>query len=470
MICAMQYHYFTMEKTMLNPSLPASNPGGFDALNLISPICRAVSEEKYTLPTPIQIEAIPHLLQGRDLLGCAQTGTGKTAAFALPILQRLAKRQEKPRPKEVRALILTPTRELALQIDESFQVYGRYLKFNQAVVFGGVSPKAQIRALSRGVDILVATPGRLLDLFNQGCLRMNKIDVFVLDEADRMLDMGFLPDVKKIVAAIPATRQTVLFSATLPDEIVRLTTKLLNNPIKISVSPPASTVDKVDQRILFVDRENKSALLESILQDESVYRVLVFTRTKHGANRVAKNLTKMRIPTEAIHGNKSQSARMQALNKFRSGHVRVLVATDVASRGLDVDGITHVINYELPKEAESYVHRIGRTARAGATGVALSFCDAEERGYLRMIERTINQNVTVDTDHPYHSDAVAAQGSRRNGGSNGNGVRRGAGNKRPNSPFAKPGKRSSLRTRPSTQSSKYGNKNNTFRTRLRKGR
>lgn len=455
---------------MLNPSLPASNPEGFDALNLISPIRRAVSEEKYTLPTPIQTEAIPHLLQGRDLLGCAQTGTGKTAAFALPILQRLAKRQEKPRPKEVRALILTPTRELALQIEESFRTYGRYLKFNQTVVFGGVSPKAQIRALSRGVDILVATPGRLLDLFNQGCLRMDKIDVFVLDEADQMLDMGFLPDVKKIVGAIPTTRQTVMFSATLPDDIVRLTHKFLNNPIKISVAPPASTVDKVDQRILFVDRENKSALLASILEDESVYRALVFTRTKHGANRLAKILTKMRIRTEAIHGNKSQSARMQALNKFRSGHVRVLVATDVASRGLDVDDITHVINYELPKEAESYVHRIGRTARAGARGIALSFCDAEERGYLRMIERTINQNVAVDKDHPYHSDAVAAKGSRRTGGSNGNGARRGAGNKRPNSPSARPGKRSSFRTKPSNPSNKYGNKNNTFRTRSRKGR
>jgi ATP-dependent RNA helicase RhlE len=278
-----------------------------------------------------------------------------------------------------------------------------------------------------------------------------------------------LPDVKKIFNAIPTTRQTVLFSATLPDEIVRLTHKFLNNPIKVSVSPPASTVDKVDQRILFVDRENKSALLESILEDESVYRVLVFTRTKHGANRVAKHLTKKRIRTEAIHGNKSQSARMQALNKFRSGHVRVLVATDVASRGLDVDGITHVINYELPKEAESYVHRIGRTARAGATGVALSFCDAEERGYLRMIEKTINQNVAVDMDHPYHSHAVASRGNRRSGGNNGNGMKRGAGKKSPNSFSAKAGKRSSQKTHPSTPS-KYGNKNKTFRTRSRKSR
>ncbi len=443
---------------MLNQSAPAANPCGFDALNLIGPISRAVREEKYTHPTPIQVEAIPHLLQGRDLLGCAQTGTGKTAAFALPILQGLAKRQEKPRPKEVRALILTPTRELALQIEESFRVYGRYLKFNQTVVFGGVSPKAQIRALSRGVDVLVATPGRLLDLFNQGCLRMDRVDVFVLDEADQMLDMGFLPDVKKIFNAIPATRQTVLFSATLPAEIVRLTHKFLNDPIKVSVSPPASTVDKVDQRILFVDRENKSALLESILEDESVYRVLVFTRTKHGANRLAKNLTKRRIRTEAIHGNKSQSARMQALNKFRSGHVRVLVATDVASRGLDVDGITHVINYELPKEAESYVHRIGRTARAGATGVALSFCDAEERNYLRMIERTINQNLAVDKDHAYHSDSIASQGSRSSGGRNGYGAKRGPGKGNSNSRSAKPGRRTAA------------SKNKTFRSGPRRGR
>ena len=438
---------------MLNQSTPASIPSGFDTLNLISPIRRAVSDEKYTLPTPIQTEAIPHLLQGRDLLGCAQTGTGKTAAFALPILQRLAEYKDKPRPKEVRTLILTPTRELALQIDESFRVYGRYLKFNQAAIFGGVSPKAQVRALSRGVDVLVATPGRLLDLFNQGCLRMDKVDVFVLDEADQMLDMGFLPDVKKIFNAIPETRQTVLFSATLPTEIVRLTHKFLNDPVKVSVAPPSSTVEKVDQRILFVDRENKSALLESILEDESVYRVLVFTRTKHGANRVAKNLSKKRIRTEAIHGNKSQSARMQALNKFRSGQVRVLVATDVASRGLDVDGITHVINFELPKEAESYVHRIGRTARAGATGIALSFCDAEERGYLRMIERTINQSVTVDKEHAYHSDAIASKSSHRRGG-NGNGARRGAGagagRRNSNGFSAKPGgRRSSQRTNPS---------------------
>jgi len=435
---------------MLTQSTPVSIPGGFDTLNLISPICRAVNEEKYTSPTPIQTQAIPHLLLGRDLLGCAQTGTGKTAAFALPILQRLSEYKDRPRSKEVRSLILTPTRELAMQIEESFRVYGRYMKFNQAVVFGGVSIKNQIRALSRGVDVLVATPGRLLDLYNQGCLRMDKVDVFVLDEADQMLDMGFLPDVKKIFNEIPKTSQTVLFSATLPTEIVRLTQNFLKDPIKISVAPPSSTVEKVDQRIMFVDRDNKSALLESILEDESVYRVLVFTRTKHGANRVAKNLSKKRIRTEAIHGNKSQAARMQALNKFRSGHVRVLVATDVASRGLDVDGITHVINYELPKEAESYVHRIGRTARAGATGIALSFCDSEERGYLRGIERTINQSVTVDKDHAYHSESIATKSGSRSGGNGGRrGAGAGAGGKR-NGFSAKPGgRRSSQRANPS---------------------
>jgi len=454
---------------MLNQSVPSPIAGGFDTLNLISPICRAVNEEKYTSPTPIQTEAIPHLLQGRDLLGCAQTGTGKTAAFALPILQRLAEYKDKPRSKEVRSLILTPTRELALQIEESFRVYGRYMKFNQAVVFGGVSIKNQIRSLSRGVDILVATPGRLLDLFNQGCLRLDKVDVFVLDEADQMLDMGFLPDVKKIFNEIPKTSQTVLFSATLPTEIVRLTQNFLKDPIKISVAPPSSTVEKVDQRIMFVDRDNKSALLESILEDESVYRVLVFTRTKHGANRVAKNLSKKRIRTEAIHGNKSQAARMQALNKFRSGHVRVLVATDVASRGLDVDGITHVINYELPKEAESYVHRIGRTARAGATGIALSFCDSEERGYLRGIERTINQSVTVDKDHAYHSEAIATKSSHRSGG-NGNGARRGAGAGKRNGFSAKPSsRRSSQRTNPSAPGG-FAKKKKSFHAKPRSAR
>lgn len=406
----------------MNKSLVCPPQEGFDSLNLISPIRRAIDEENYRVPTPIQTQAIPHLLQKSDLLGCAQTGTGKTAAFALPILQRLMETRTSPSAKAVRALILAPTRELAIQIGESFRVYGRYLKITQALVYGGVKPGQQIRALRRGVDIVVATPGRLLDLFQQGCLRLDKVEILVLDEADRMLDMGFLPDVRRILSAIPSNRQSMLFSATLPEEIRRLAQAFLRNPIQVTVSPSSSTVENVEQRILFVDRENKKALLESVLQDEGTERVLVFTRTKHGANKLAKGLNRIGVQTEAIHGNKSQPARLQALKKFRSGEARVLVATDLASRGLDVDGITHVINYELPKEAESYVHRIGRTARAGALGVALSFCDAEERPYLRQIEKEISQKVNVDTAHPFHSPHVAALGQRQNEGK-GNGTR-----------------------------------------------
>ena len=388
---------------------------GFDALNLSEPICRAVRGEKYDTPTPIQQKAIPHLLQGRDLLGCAQTGTGKTAAFALPILQRLSEKRSAPGSKGPRALILTPTRELASQISVSFRVYGKHLNLKHAVVYGGVSPKPQISALRRGIDILIATPGRMIDLYQQRCLRLDQIEIFVLDEADRMLDMGFLPDIKKIYAMTPDNRQSMLFSATLPDDILRLTKQFLNDPIKVSVNPPASTVDRIEQRVLFVDRENKGALLESVLQEDSIHRVLVFSRTKHGANRIVKNLGKAQIKADSIHGNKSQAARMDALRKFRAGKVRVLVATDIASRGLDVEGITHVINYELPNEAESYVHRVGRTARAGATGVALSFCDAGEKGYLHNIERTINRVVTVIDDHPFHSESIASKPKRGSG-------------------------------------------------------
>ena len=406
-------HFYYFKEIMLVNASVQSAQISFETLNLINPICRAVHEEKYTLPTPIQKKAIPHLVQGRDLLGCAQTGTGKTAAFALPILQWLEQNSEVAGPKGVRTLILVPTRELAAQISESFRIYGRYLKIKQAVVYGGVRPTLQIRALSRGVDILVATPGRLLDLFNQRQLRLDKVGVLVLDEADRMLDMGFLPDIKKICSAIPSNRQTMLFSATLPSEIVRLSKNFLNDPVKVSVNSPSSTVDKIEQKVLFVDRGNKFALLESILEEDKIFqRVLVFARTKHGANRIAKKLSKLKISTEAIHGNKSQPARLQALEKFRSGKVRVLVATDIASRGLDIDGITHVINYELPKEAESYVHRIGRTARAGAEGIAISLCDAGEKSYLRTIEREIDRPLNVDQYHPFHSQSIA---SRSNG-------------------------------------------------------
>ncbi len=387
-------------------------PNGFDALNLIEPICRAVRDEEYSNPTPIQTKAVPPLLEGRDLLGCAQTGTGKTAAFALPILQRLTENYQPAGPKGVRSLILTPTRELAVQISQSFDIYGRYLNLKQTVVYGGVRQEKQVKALKRGVDILVATPGRLLDLFNQKCLRLDKVEVFVLDEADRMLDMGFLPDVKRIHAAIPKTNQTMLFSATLPQEIQRLTKSFLKDPVKIEVAPPSTTVEKIEQRVLFVDRENKGALLKSMLEDVSIERALIFARTKHGANKIVKNLGKSKIKADAIHGNKSQSARMDALNKFKTGKVRVLVATDIASRGIDVDGITHVINYELPNEPESYVHRIGRTARAGAMGTALSLCDLGELGYLRRIEQATKKSVEMEKDHDYHSDAIASK--RRN--------------------------------------------------------
>jgi len=384
-------------------------PNGFDALSLIDPICKAVHDEEYTTPTPIQVQAIPHLLVGRDLLGCAQTGTGKTAAFALPILQRLQESNQPAGPKGVRSLILTPTRELAVQISESFDVYGRYMNLKQTVVYGGVRQEKQVKALRRGVDILVATPGRLLDLYNQKCFHLDKVEIFVLDEADRMLDMGFLPDVKKIHSKISKNSQAMLFSATMPKEIQHLTQSFLKDPVKIEVAPPSTTVEKIDQRVLFVDRENKAALLKSMLEDATIERALIFARTKHGANKIVKNLTKNKIKADAIHGNKSQSARIDALNKFKTGKVRVLVATDIASRGIDVDGITHVINYELPNEPESYVHRIGRTARAGATGMALSLCDLGELGYLKKIERSTNKSVAVEADHIYHSESIASK-------------------------------------------------------------
>jgi ATP-dependent RNA helicase RhlE len=438
-------HFYFFKENMSVNSAVQSAPTGFETLNLISPICRAVREEKYDSPTPIQEQAIPHLVQGRDLLGCAQTGTGKTAAFALPVLQWLEKNREIPGPKGARTLILAPTRGLAIQLHESFRIYGRYLNIKQAVVYGGVRQSLQVRALSRGVDVLVATPGRLLDLLNQRLLRLDKVGVLVLDEADRMLDMGFLPDIKKVCSAIPLKRQTVLFSATLPDEIVKLSRSFLNDPVKVSVNPPSSTVEKIEQKVLFVDREDKSALLESLLAEgTNLERVLIFTRTKHGANRIAKRLTKIKISTEAIHGNKSQPARLQALQKFRSGIVRVLVATDIASRGLDVDGITHVINYELPKESESYVHRIGRTARGGAEGVAVSLCDAGEKSYLKKIEREINQPLTIDIDHPFHSESVATKRSsgRPDSGNYFKGRGRGRGRGGANGPAARSGGKS----------------------------
>jgi ATP-dependent RNA helicase RhlE len=374
----------------------------FKQLNLIEPVKRAVLEEGYTHPTPIQEAAIPSLLEGRDLLGCAQTGTGKTAAFALPVIQRLRLKPSSTAPRCARVLVLTPTRELAAQIDESFKAYSRYLNLKRAVVFGGVGQYPQVKALSRGVDVLVATPGRLLDLMSQKHLRLDRIEVFVLDEADRMLDMGFIHDVRRIIAALPKKRQSLFFSATMPPEIVRLADSMLTDPVKVSVTPSATTVKRIDQKVMFVSRQDKRDLLEHILDEPEVSRALVFTRTKHGADKVVRQLGKARVRADAIHGNKSQTSRTRALENFRRGKIRVLVATDIAARGIDVDGITHVINYDLPNIPESYVHRIGRTARAGAEGTAISFCDREEAAYLSDIQKLIRAEVPVTENHPWH--------------------------------------------------------------------
>jgi ATP-dependent RNA helicase RhlE len=350
-------------------------------------------------------------MEGRDVLGLAQTGTGKTASFALPILHRLDLHKGRAIPKSARVLVLTPTRELAVQVGESFRTYGRNFRFRHALVFGGVGMVPQIKTMAGGVDVLVATPGRLLDLMAQGAIRLDSVEVLVLDEADRMLDMGFIQPIRKIVAQVPKSRQTVLFSATMPDSIQGLADSVLHQPVRVEVSPVSSTVDKIEQKVMFVEREHKRTLLTEILADPSVNRALIFTRTKHGANRVAELLEKAGVPSDAIHGNKSQGARQKALADLKDGKIKALVATDIAARGIDVDGITHVINFELPNEPESYVHRIGRTARAGATGIALSLCDAEEVSYLRAIEKTIRQTVPVDDTHAYHAPHIASRGS-----------------------------------------------------------
>ena len=385
----------------------------FAQFELLPSLLRAVAEDGYTTPTPVQVEAIPHILAGRDLMGCAQTGTGKTAAFALPILHRLDQTRRAAVPGAPRVLVVCPTRELAAQISDSFQTYGRHLRFRHGVVFGGVGQNPQVRALSRGVHVLVATPGRLLDLMNQRHVRLDGLDTFVLDEADRMLDLGFLPDLKRIVARLPAQRQSLFFSATLPDRIVELARQLLRNPVRVSVAPPATAVELIEQRVLFVDQTDKRALLEELLQSSAANRVLVFTRTKHRADQVARHLSRSGIRADAIHSNKSQNARQRLLNGFRTGSMRVLVATDLASRGIDVDGITHVINYDLPHEPESYVHRIGRTGRAGAAGTAWSFCGADERGCLLAIEKLIRRRLFVDADHPYHAVRAPSAGPSR---------------------------------------------------------
>jgi ATP-dependent RNA helicase RhlE len=373
----------------------------FQSLGLIDPLQRAVAGAGYEKPTPIQSQAIPHLLAGRDVLGCAQTGTGKTAAFALPILDRLARASRRPGARGPRALVLTPTRELALQIHEGFGTYGRHVAPKCAVIFGGVGQAPQVEALRRGTDIVVATPGRLIDLMEQGHAPLEAVETLVLDEADRMLDMGFIEPIRRIVRALPRRRQNLMFSATMPEEILGLARSILVDPVEVAVAPVSSTAEKVRQWVLHVERGHKRALLEEVLRDPSMTRVLVFTRTKHGANRVAEGLDKKGVPAAAIHGNKSQNARQRALEAFKAGQIRVLVATDIAARGIDIDGVTHVINFEIPDEPESYVHRIGRTARAGASGVALSFCDAEERASLRDIERLIRAQVPVVADHPF---------------------------------------------------------------------
>lgn len=373
----------------------------FEELNLIEPILKALKQEGYTQPTPIQEQAIPLILQGKDLLGCAQTGTGKTAAFAIPILQILyQQKQQHKDPKTIKSLILTPTRELAIQIEESFNAYGRYTGLKHLVIYGGVSQNPQTEALRRGVDILVATPGRLLDLMNQRFVNLQHVQILVLDEADRMLDMGFVNDVKKVIAKLPQKRQTLFFSATMPAEIKHLADTILNKPERVEVTPVSSTADTIEQAVFMVEKSDKRDLLLHVLKDKSIETALVFTRTKHGADKVVKDLLRANITAEAIHGNKSQNARQRALSNFKARTTRILVATDIAARGIDVDELTHVINYELPNIPETYVHRIGRTGRAGLNGTALSFCDAEEQDFLKDIHKLINKTIPV-SDHPY---------------------------------------------------------------------
>ncbi len=374
----------------------------FNDLRIIEPILKALKAEGYTYPTPIQQQSIPILLRRKDLLGSAQTGTGKTAAFAIPILQHLyLDRQRNSGPPRIRVLVVTPTRELAIQIGESFSAYGKFTRIKNTVIFGGVKQGKQTQALNSGIEILIATPGRLLDLMNQGFINLKDIKFFVLDEADRMLDMGFIHDIRKIIAKLPARRQSLFFSATMPPNIVTLSRKILDNPEKVAVRPEQTTAEKVDQSVYFISKKGKIKLLVHLLQTESVESALIFSRTKHGANKIVKLLGRADINADAIHGNKSQGARQLALSNFKSGHTKILVATDIAARGIDVEELSHVINYDLPNIPETYVHRIGRTGRAGASGIALSFCDTEEKAYLLDIQKLINQRIPVVTEHPF---------------------------------------------------------------------
>lgn len=380
----------------------------FTNLPLIAPIQKAIAEAGYETPTPIQEQAIPEILSGRDILGYAQTGTGKTAAFTLPILQKL----EKSNPRQgIKALIVTPTRELAIQIGENIAQYSAYLPVRHTVIFGGVPAKPQISALKQGVQILVATPGRLLDLHNQGHIRLNKLDYFVLDEADRMLDMGFIHDIKRLLQIIPQKRQTLFFSATMPKQIEQLASRMLIKPKTIQIAVKSSTAERVEQKLYYVCKKEKKDLLVHLLKDENMESVLVFTRTKHGADRIARLLNKEKIAAAAIHGNKSQNARQRALTAFKANEIRVLIATDIAARGIDIDSLSHVINYELPNIPETYVHRIGRTGRAGKEGIAISFCDFEERAYLKDIEKLIRQSIYKEYEHPYIDNCKAKPAS-----------------------------------------------------------
>jgi ATP-dependent RNA helicase RhlE len=382
------------------------NTEGFQAFNLNPAILASLTNIGYTQPTPIQAQAIPYLMEGRDLLGIAQTGTGKTGAFALPLINRLAQNKLKARPARMRSLILTPTRELASQINESLKSYSKGMNIKTTVIFGGVGERPQVMAMSQGVDILVATPGRLLDLMSYGHIKFDQLEVFILDEADRMLDMGFFNDVKKVIAKLPAEKQTLLFSATMPNDIAALANSLLKNPVRIEVTPPSTTVEKIEQKLMYVLGTKKHELLKLVIKENTIMCGLVFTRTKHGADRVVRHLQEANISCAAIHGNKSQGARENALASFKSGRNRILVATDIAARGIDVAGVTHVINYNLPDDAESYVHRIGRTARAGKEGIAIAFCDETELDQLRAVERLTKQKLTIDDKHPFHNEVM----------------------------------------------------------------
>ena len=423
---------FQPEPQKQKPEYTGRPRGAFGTL--VPELQKAVAAQGYSDPTPIQAECIPHLLDGRDLLGSAQTGTGKTAAFTLPLLQQLASEPQRPGKGCPRALILAPTRELAAQIGDSLKVYGRFLNLNHTVIFGGVNQFRQVNALKRGVDVLVATPGRLLDLMQQGHIHLHEVEIFVLDEVDRMLDMGFIPDIQRVLGKLPAERQTLFFSATMPPKMEELAHTMVRNPVRVAIAPDEPMLESIRQQVLFVGQPDKGALLVSLLNDLPVGKVLIFTQMKHAANKVAKTMAGAGIASTAIHGNKSQAARTRALDGFKRGRYQVLVATDVAARGLDVDDITHVINYDLPMEAETYVHRIGRTARAGMDGNAISFCTAEDRALLRDIERLLGNSVPAEMEHPFHCERAFrsrqpapknfGRGRGRNGGGGGGGGRR----------------------------------------------